>query len=476
MKNLQKKFLRSNYMKFAFILLSTFSACSQAQKDAPQAKILGHSETQILKHPEWSKNATIYEMNVRQHTPEGTFAAAQKDLPRLKALGVDILWLMPIHPIGEVNRKGGMGSHYSVKDYKGVNPDYGNAKTFKTFVDSAHANGIKVILDWVANHSAFDNVWTLQHPEYYLPDANGKIQPPLGTDWWDVAQLDYNQKGLWSAMADAMKFWVKEFDIDGFRCDVAEKVPTPFWDFARASLDSIKPVFMLAEAERKEHHLKAFDMSYTWEFMHICNDIAAGKKNLNDIDSYMARQDTAFPKNAYRMYFTTNHDENSWNGTGNERLKANRNVYDVLAFTIGGMPLIYSGQEGGEQRTDGSPHRLRFFEKDTVQWNNYPHSALYQKLLQLHHDNPALWNGEFGGKYARIHTGSDETLFCFKRSLGNSEVVVMLNFSDRPSSIDLIDPMEDVNHISIFNDKSMALYTKGKMELPPHGYQVFVKK
>jgi len=224
------------------------------------AEIKSTGETKVLRHPDWSTNATIYEVNIRQHTPEGTFAAFEKDIPRLKDMGVKILWLMPIHPIGEINRKGGLGSHYSVKDYKAVNPAYGSLDDFKRMVNTAHSNDMKVIIDWVANHSAFDNWWTKDHLEYYLLDTAGKIQPPLGTDWTDVAQLDYTQKHVWPAMIDALKFWVKDCDIDGYRCDVAEKVPTPFWDEARAALDSIKPVFMLAEAEKPELHLKAFDI------------------------------------------------------------------------------------------------------------------------------------------------------------------------------------------------------------------------
>jgi glycosidase len=309
-----------------------------------------------------------------------------------------------------------------------------------------------------------------------LLDTAGKIQPPLGTDWWDVAQLNYENKALWAGMTDALKYWVKECDIDGYRCDVAEKVPTPFWDQARAALDSIKPVFMLAEAERKEHHLKAFDMSYAWEFMHITNQVAKGEKKLSDIDEYMAKQDTAFPRSSYRMYFTTNHDENSWNGTGFERLGNMRQTMDVLAMTIGGMPLLYSGQEGGEQKVDGAPHRLSFFEKDTVQWNNYKYQDFYTRLFKAHQDNPALWNGEYGGAFKRIKTSSDDVLYCFSRTKDNNQAVVILNFSDKPQSIDFIENMPEGEYPSIFNAQSLTLYTKGHQELPAYGYQVFVKK
>jgi cyclomaltodextrinase / maltogenic alpha-amylase / neopullulanase len=466
-------------------LFATFCACvivscnsQQAPNHTGEGQIIGSGETRALVHPEWSKNATIYEVNIRQHTPEGTFSAFTRDIPRLKSMGVDILWLMPIHPIGVINRKtseASKGSHYSVRDYKAVNPEYGSLEDFKALVRTAHDNGMHVIIDWVANHSAFDNVWTQTHQAYYLLDTAGKIQPPLGTDWTDVAQLNYDNQGLRGAMIDAMKYWVKDCDIDGYRCDVAMKVPTPFWNDVRASLDSIKPVFMLAEAEQKDQHEKAFDMSYAWEFMHICNDLAKGKKPLSELDDYHARQDSAFPRSAYRMYFTTNHDENSWNGTGFERLGNARQVFDVLSFTFAGMPLMYSGQEGGEQHPDGRAHRLSFFEKDTVRWNEYKYQDFYSKLFHLHHEHPALWNGEFGGDFKKIKTSSDDVLYCYRRTNGTDEVLVLLNFSGKPQSVDFLEDMPEQTFRSIFNSETLTLYTKGSKELGAYGYQVFVR-
>ena len=441
-----------------------------------EARVLDHQEIKALQHPSWSSNSTIYEVNIRQHTPEGTFAAFERDLPRLKSMGIDILWLMPVHPIGVANRKGGLGSHYSVQDYKAVNPAYGSLDDFKRLVKSAHAQGMKVIIDWVANHSAFDNVWTTEHKDYYLLDGNGNLQPPLGTDWWDVAQLDYNNRNLWTAMIDAMAFWVRDCDIDGFRCDVAEKVPTEFWNESRAQLDAIKPVFMLAEAERVEHHAKAFDMSYAWEFMHICNGIAKGEKHLSDLDTYFEKQRNDFPQNAYRMYFTTNHDENSWNGTAKERLGEMRALFDVLSFTVAGMPLVYTSQEGGESYPNGAPHRLRFFEKDTANWNNYVNQDFYARLLKAHHEIPALWNGEHGATAKRIKTSSDELLYCFKRQKGNGGAVVLLNFSSQPQNVDFLEDFDDADYLSIFDNASLTLFTKGAKSLPGYGYQVFVKK
>jgi glycosidase len=451
---------------------------SCGMKTAPDstatANLVGHSETKVLRHPEWAANATIYEVNIRQHTPEGTFAAFERDLPRLDSMGVDILWLMPIHPIGELNRKGSRGSYYSVRDYKAVNPEFGNIEDFKRLVRNAHARGMKVIIDWVANHTSFDAAWTHQHIDWYTLDTAGKPIPPVA-DWSDVADLNYDKPEMRRAMIDAMKYWVNDCDIDGFRCDVAMMVPTDFWDDTRAALDSIKPVFMLAEAEMKEHHLKAFDMSYSWEFNGLMNDIAAKKKSLNDIDTYLAKQDTAFPKNAYRMTFTTNHDENTWNGTGNERLGKARQVFDVLAFTLTGMPLVYSGQEGGEQYADGKPHRYRFFDKDTINWNGYKFQDFYGKLLNAHKNNKALWNGEHGGKAKRIKTSNDDIIYAFSRKVDNNEVVVLLNFSDKPQKIDFVEDLPSGDFLSIFNNQTFSIYSRGDVKLPAYGYQVFVK-
>jgi glycosidase len=457
-----------------FASLALFSCNTTPPDHTSSAQVVGQSETRVLRHPDWSKSATIYEVNVRQHTPEGTFAAFERDLPRLDSMGVDILWLMPIYPIGELNRKGGKGSYYSVKNYTAVNPEFGNMDDFRRLVKNAHNRGMKVILDWVANHTAWDHAWIAAHPEWYTKDSTGKIIAPVA-DWSDVADLNYDSKDMRRQMIEEMRFWIKEADVDGFRCDVAMMVPTDFWDDVRASLDSLKPVFMLAEAEQKDHHLKAFDMSYSWELMHIMNEIASGKKKLSDVDTYIAKQDTAFPRSAYRMNFTTNHDENTWNGTGGERLGKARFVFDVLAFTLPGMPLVYSGQEGGEAKENGEPHRYAFFEKDTIRFNGYPHGDFYGRMLRLHQTNPALFNGEFGGSFKRISTSTDESIYAFVRKKDERQVVVLLNFSDKPQKIDFTEDLDNIELKSIFNNQTLSLFAKGNVPLPPYGYQVFAK-
>ena len=271
--------------------------------------------------PEWSKDAVMYELNVRQFSSEGTFEAIYDELPRLKKMGIDIIWLMPIHPIGELNRKGSKGSYYAVKDYKKINPFFGNESSFKKLVQLTHDQGMKLIIDWVANHTSPDNIWIEQgHLNWYTLDSIGGVQPPPGTDWWDVSDLNYDNMDMRSAMIDAMEYWVREFDIDGYRCDVAGWVPVDFWNDARKALDKIKPVFMLAEDEGEKLHDLAFDMTYGWEFHHIMNEVAKKHMNADSIIAYFDRERKRFASNAYRLHFTSNHDENSWNGTEYERM------------------------------------------------------------------------------------------------------------------------------------------------------------
>jgi cyclomaltodextrinase / maltogenic alpha-amylase / neopullulanase len=460
----------------------SWTSCGEAPAPTGDMHVHGTGTlADTLIHPEWSKNATIYEVNLRQHTPEGTIAAFLPDLDRLKDLGVDILWLMPIHPIGEVNRKGGenknnyiaepgsgsLGSPYSVKDYVAVNPDYGTHEDLRALVDGAHQRGMRVILDWVANHSAFDCVWTEEHREFYLLDSVGNLQPPLGTDWWDVAQLDWDggeDNGLYAAMADAMTFWVTECDVDGFRCDVAEKVPTAFWEKARRQLEAAKPdVFMLAEAEVPEHHNRAFDMSYGWHFHHLTNQVAQGKEPVEVLRAYVKEEAERFPSDAYRMGFVTNHDENSWNGTMEERYGEAGDAMAVLAATLLDMPLIYSGQEAGMTK------RLRFFEKDTVMWGNYVKADLYRTLNELHHTHEALWNGDFGGAPEVLSTSVDESVFAFQKIKGESTVVVVLNFSPELRPVTVKGLQEGLS--VAMSSKSEGAWVNGQ-EISGYGYVV----
>jgi glycosidase len=404
----------------------TLAICAALSPIAADAQV--SSAPAGMQHVAWSKSANIYEVNIRQYTPEGSFNAFAEHLPRLKKMGVDILWIMPIQPIGQQNRKGTLGSYYAVRDYTAVNPEFGTLDDFRALVKKAHALGMHVIIDWVANHTAFDNPWVADHPDWYLKNAKGEIYPVTfgegehAEHWTDVTGLDYRNHDLWRGMTDAMAFWVRETGIDGFRCDVAGSVPTPFWNQARNALDKIKPVFMLAEADKPDLHEHAFDMTYGWDTMGLFKDIAKGKAGAGAIRAFLANPPKVFPRDAYRMRFTTNHDENSWQGSDPELYGPAFKAMAVLAATLPGMPLIYGGQEAGLDK------RLEFFEKDPIQWKGYRYAPFYAQLLKLKHDNPALWNGQYGGDAQVLETGNDK-VFAFRRQMGGNAVTVVVNVS-----------------------------------------------
>ena len=369
--------------------------------------VMAQTRSEVV-HPAWTKNATIYEANIRQHSKEGSFQKFEEYLPELKKMGVKVIWLMPINPIGEKNRKGTLGSYYAVRDYRGVNPEFGTPADFKKLVKSIHAQGMYVIIDWVPNHTAWDHPWAEKHPEFYEKDKDGKFVPPV-PDWADVISLDYNNQQLRKEMVEAMRFWLTEYNIDGFRCDVAAMVPTDFWNDTRKELDKTKKVFMLAEAHEFELHEKAFDMTYGWQFKDLFNDIAKGKKSVKDLDAYLNGEEKHYHADAYRMLHITNHDLNSWEGTEFVRLGDGVEAFLVLSNIMKGMPLMYSGQEAGNNKA------LNFFERDPIEWKPHPFKQLYTKLFQLKKTNKALWNGAAGGEMHRIQTGADEHVFAFTR-------------------------------------------------------------
>ncbi len=382
-------------------------------------------------HPGWSKNATIYEVNVRQYSPDSALSAVTKDLPRLKTLGIDIVWLMPIYPIGKEHRKGPLGSYYSVADYKAVNPEFGTMDDLRKLVARAHGLGMKVILDWVPNHTAWDNPWVKQHPEWYLKDESGKIGPVTfgsGADkqvWEDVVGLDYKNPALRAAMIDAMAFWIKTADVDGFREDVATNVPVDFWNEARAQLDKIKPVFMLAESDKPELQQDAFDMTYGWDFYHTL--VASAKTGDADLlRAFFAHTPRTYPPGSYRMEFTSDHDENSWAGSDPELYGKAFKPYAVIAATVPGMPLVYSGQESVLDK------RLKFFEKDPIVWKDYPLTDFYRSLLTLKHDSPALANDNAAMEVLDPHNAH---VFAFTRTGAHQRVMVIANLSGKPQAV-----------------------------------------
>lgn len=423
-----------------------------------------------VKHPAWSIKANIYEVNIRQYTPEGTFNAFEASLPGLEKMGVKILWLMPIYPIGVKNRKGGpgsLGSYYSIKNYEEVNPHFGTLQDLKKLVANAHKRGMHVILDWVANHTAWDNVWAKEHPDWYDHNDKGAFVSPY--DWTDVIQLNYKNQDLRKAMINAMKYWVENADVDGFRCDVAGMVPVDFWDEARKELDQVKPVFMLAEDEDNTALMKqAFDMNYTWKMLKLDNAIAEGKKKASELWDYMKWENETYGPNVYRMYFTSNHDENTWNGTAFERLGKGFKAFTVLDYTIPGFPLIYGGEEAGSNK------QLNFFTKDTIDWSHKTYEDFYTTLNHFKADNHALWNGSEGGTLVPLSKGN-QSVFAFYREKDNNQVVVILNLSQQPQSFKLENEAIHGKYHELFSDNEIHIQTDWVFHLEPWHYVVLYK-
>lgn len=419
-------------------------------------------------HPAWTKNATIYEANIRQHSKEGSFQKFEEYLPELKKMGVKVIWLMPINPIGEKNRKGTLGSYYAVRDYRGVNPEFGTPADFKKLVKSIHAQGMYVIIDWVPNHTAWDHPWTEKHPEFYKKDKDGKFVPPV-PDWADVIALDYSNQQLRKEMLEAMRFWLTEYNIDGFRCDVAAMVPTDFWNDTRKELDKTKKVFMLAEAHEFELHEKAFDMTYGWQYKDLFNEIAQGKKSVKDLDAYLNGEEKHYHPDAYRMLHITNHDLNSWEGTEFVRLGDAVETFLVLSNIMKGMPLMYSGQEAGNNKA------LNFFERDPIEWKAHPFKQLYTKLFQLKKTNKALWNGLAGGEMQRIHTGADEHVFAFTREKDGNKIVAIFNLSNKAQTADIQSALAKGKLRDINSGAKAPQGANVKFNLKPWEYKVFAQ-
>ena len=431
-------------------------------------------------HPEWTYNTVVYEMNIRQLTPEGTFAAATERLEFLKDLGVDIIWCMPIYPIGELNRKGTMGSYYAISDYCAVNPEFGTMEDFEAFLTKAHELGLKVVLDWVANHTSPDAKWIV-NKDWHMRDSLGNTV--VQYDWYDIARLDYNNQDMRKEMTKSIRFWLEK-GVDGFRCDVAGEVPTDYWRAAWGELRKDFPeMYLLAEAEKPELHIDAFDASYAWEFHHILNSIAKGgsleiknvagdgeiassSKSVADLKEYIARDAKNHPEHAFRLMFTSNHDENSWNGTEFERMGEAVKAMALLTYTLPqGQPLIYTGQEYGYN------HRFEFFEKDpmpVMEPNEW--TAFYKELNTFRHANSALQAGERGGKIVYLEN-MPESVLGFSREVEGNKVTVIVNLSAEVVVVDTPCAGCDCKNALSFN----AEVNEGKLSLGEWGYSVCVK-
>lgn len=419
--------------------------------------------------PDWARGSTIYEINVRQFSASGKFAAVTAGLPRLKALGVDILWLMPIHPIGELHRKGPLGSYYAAKDYMAVNPEFGTEQDLRDLVNGAHALGLRVILDWVPNHVSPDNPLTKTHPEFFWRDEKGNLTPPHGTDWTDVVQFDFNAPGLLDYQANVLLHWVKNFGIDGFRCDVAWGLPTPFWNEVTQRVRAAKPeVLFLAEAELPQQQVAAFNLSYGFDLHHAMNQIAQGKKSASGLDEAYAKIRAHFPRGGALMVFTSSHDENSWAGSEFDRLGAGYAPFAVLTFLLDGVPMIYNGQEIGLDR------RLEFFERDPIVWpkETHPTTKLYQVMTRLRREHPALHTG---APMRRLDTTDNATFYVVERAAGAKKVVGLFNLTARDAKADLFDPALAGTWTDAFTGESVTLNALVPLDLKGWRYRVLVK-
>ena len=423
-----------------------------------------------FKKAAWINNTDVYEVNVRQYTPEGTFNAFAKELPRLQQMGVSTLWFMPITPIAQQNKKGSLGSPYACSDYTAINPEFGTLNDFKKLVKLAQGMGFNVIIDWVANHTGWDHVWTVTNPEYFKRAENGDFKIASGMS--DIIELDYQNPALRKAMIDAMEFWVKECDIDGYRCDLAFWVQLDFWMEARAALEKTKTLFWLAESDPLDHpdYYQAFDACYTWTWMHKTEEFYKQGQDKYLLDEVVHRYDTNGAPDAIPLWFTSNHDENTWNGTEYEKYGDAAKALAVFSFTRNGLPLIYSGQELPNYK------RLQFFDKDQIDWNGkYELHDFYKTLLTLHKNNTALRAGDAAVTTYNLSMNNGDKVMAYLRKNGQAEVLVLLNFSKEALSCSILDEHLNGKFINVF-DKQEEDFTGLKIvELQPWQYLVYEK-
>jgi len=450
---------------FLLYFLSLNIGCKSPSNEKITAE--NNKEMNTLVWPEWAKSANIYEVNIRQYTPEGTFNAFRNHLPRLQKMGVDILWLMPIFPISETKRKGTLGSYYAVSDFRSTNPAFGSIEDCKALIDEAHNLGMKVILDWVPNHTGWDHVWIKNHPDYYTKDSTGNITDPQNEHgqsmgWNDVADLNYSNQEMRKNAVEDMIFWLKNYNVDGFRQDMALLVPLDFWKETIPQLRVVKPdIFMLAESEIHDHvNQDCFHAIYGWSLHHTLNDIAQGKKNVSSIDDWYQNEGHKINHGSY-MHFTSNHDENSWSGSEIERMGEAHKTFAVLTHTMDGIPLVYSGQE------EPMAKRLEFFEKDDIEFKDYAHADFYTTLNKVKHDNPALWNGEYGGKMQRVL--KDNNIFAFQRIKDDNKITVILNLSKQKHAVNTD---IDISGTEIFSAKNISIKTGESLSLAPWEYMI----
>ncbi len=455
-------------IRLLFVLAVTlffFVNCRNSQKPNATSDVVAPvADTTPVPHPDWIVQSNIYEVNVRQYTKEGTFNAFAASLPRLKEMGVDILWFMPITPISKVDRKGVLGSYYAVQDYKAINPEFGNMEDWKALVKKCHDMGFKVVTDWVPNHTGGDNGWLTRHPDFFTHDSTGKIIPAF--DWSDTRDLNYDNHEMRDSMIAAMKFWLTESDIDGFRCDVAGEIPMDFWNDCIHELKKIKNVFMLAEGDKGVLHKAGFDATYPWDMFQTMKRVAAGERNALSIDSVLARQDSSFPAGAIRMYFTSNHDENSWNKSDYGTFPGPKHApFAVFTQTMrNSLPLIYSGQE--EPVLDS----IRFFYKDPIKFGQYKRAPFYKKLLALRKSTPALATD---ASFQKVNMGDEKAIYAYTREKGGHKVLVVLNFSAKPQTISISDSSLEGAPMNVFMGTKEKLKKGNSFGIEPWGFIIY---
>ncbi|HVV56160.1 MAG TPA: alpha-amylase family glycosyl hydrolase, partial [Mucilaginibacter sp.] len=422
----------------------------------------GQAGKTIDGHPAWIMQGNIYEVNVRQYTPQGTFKAFAKSLDRLKKMGVQTLWFMPINPISKVDRKGSLGSYYAVANYTAINPEFGTMNDFKQLVREAHAKGFKVIIDWVPNHTGADNYWLVKHPDFYVKDKNGKAA--VAFDWTDTRQLDYSNRVMQDSMINAMKFWLVNTHIDGFRCDVAWNVPESFWKRCISELRKGRSLFMLAEGDKDYLHRSGFDATYSWDMFHKMIDVAKGASPAFSLDSIKSKYDTLYPKNALELYFTSNHDENSWNKADYGTFPgASHAPFAVFTQTMyHSVPLIYSGQEEPVLRA------IKFFDKDTIRFKNFARARFYSTLLHLRANDVALASD---ASFRKVNAGNKNAVYAYVREKAGKKVLVILNLSPRMQTISIKDKSLYGDTLDVFTGKKEMVSGKPYL-MKPWGYAV----
>jgi len=452
------------HFTFLLVLLAViFGACKLMPREEEKTK--GEAAANLVEgHPAWILQGNIYEVNVRQYTPEGTFGAFEQHLDRLKAMGVQTLWFMPIHPISKKDRKGVLGSYYAVANYRAINPEFGDAEGWKGLVKNAHAKGMKVIIDWVPNHTGADHYWLESKPEFYAKDSMGNVVIPFG--WDDVRKLDYSNQEMADSMISTMKFWVTEMGVDGFRCDVAGEVPDEFWKKCIPELKKAKPdIFMLAETDKPSVHHVGFNATYPWYMFHMMKRVAAGERSANALDSAINHVDSTYPANAIKVYFTSNHDENSWNRADYATMPGRVHApFAVLTQTMKrSVPIIYSGQE------EPTPDSISFFYKDTMTFNKLEREKFYSTLLKLRKDNPAL---AANASFRKVKVGDEKSVFAYVREAGDKKVFVILNLSPKEAKINVSDTSLHGTAYNVFMGAREPLDAKDWM-IEPWGYVIY---